>query len=171
MLMGLGLTGCPEGATLDTPYDDYELPTNGADNPGNSSTTTGLVDCDDSNVNEVLENWCSTSRCHGNPNTNNASEPASMPLWLFSPTRTSDWLNKPAATEGCSAELLVNTTTPEDSLMITSLKQASPCGVEMPKDYPIEGEPVACIEAWVLGIAAAANAAAASPPAGGTSAL
>jgi hypothetical protein len=170
MLLGLELTGCPEGAPLDASYDSYIVPTNAA-NPGTASTTTGVVDCDDSNVNDVLESWCSTSVCHGNPNTNNASEPESMPLWLFSPTRTSDWLNKPAVTEGCSAELLVNTTTPEDSLMITSLKQASPCGVEMPKDYPIEGEPVACIEAWVLSIVRTANAAAASPAAGGTSAL
>lgn len=155
MLMGLGVTGCPVGTALDTPHEEYVPLSYGATN---ASTTAGAVDCDDSNVNEVLTTYCSSSGCHGDPNTNNAGEPASRPLWIFSPTRTSDWLNKPAATEGCSAELLVNTTTPEESLMITSLKQESPCGVEMPWMYPIEGDPVLCMEAWILSLIAAANA-------------
>ena len=153
--MGLGLTGCPVGTDLDTPYQDYVSST---DSASKASTTGGVVDCNDSNVNPVLTMYCGSPSCHGDPNANNAREPATMPLWIFSPTRATDWLNKPAVTEGCSAELLVNTTTPENSLMITSLKQASPCGVEMPKSYPIEGDPVDCIETWVLSLIAAANA-------------
>jgi len=157
--MGLGLSACSVGAELDTPYADYV--TYGATNATTSTSTTGgAIDCDDSNVNAVLAANCGTSGCHGDQGTNNAKEPESMPLWIFSPTRTTDWLNKPAVTEGCSAEFLVNTATPENSLMITSLKQASPCGVEMPKSFPIEGEPVACMEAWILSIVRAANASA-----------
>jgi len=155
-MVGLGLTGCPTGATLDTPYEEYEpTPTTvtntvtSTTNTTTSSTTGGGEPCTDANVNELaMDYWCGTAACHGTAE----SEEAAAPLWLFSPTRTTDFLNLPAVTEGCTAELIVNTTTPENSLLITSLKHTSPCGLEMPDGIDIEPMELACIEQWVMSL-------------------
>src|SRR5688572_21589983 len=70
MLVGLGLTGCPTAAELDTPYEEYEpIPTTVTAttvtvNTVTSSTTSGPAGCDDSTVNEVMEYWCGSSTCH-----------------------------------------------------------------------------------------------------------
>ena len=149
--LGLALTGCPTGPSLDTPYEEYVPEPSGIDSSTlTSSTTTGSAPCDDSNVNEALLRWCSGTPCHGTLGQDNGK----APLWLFSPTRSSDFLNQAAVTEGCSAELIIDTANPEASLLLTSLRSTSPCGVEMPQvgaiDVPAEQ---ACIEEWVLSLA------------------
>lgn len=158
--LGLALAGCSTGADLDTSYDEYiPTPTTGVrpstSSSDTSSTTSGDGPCDDSSVNGALENWCSSSSCHGDIDENNARST----FWLFSPTRSTDFLNLPATTQGCEAELLVDTADPEASLLITAIERTSPCGVVMPKggleiDKP---EEQACIEEWVRSLAASGN--------------
>jgi len=145
-------TACAVGEPLDTPYEEYE--------PSGilgTSTTSGAVACDDSNVNEqALRYWCGTKSCHGDPGNNNGS----APLWLFSDTRSTDLLNLPATWQGCTTELVINTTTPENSLIITSMKHMAPaaCGLEMPKGgLEMPPEKLTCIEQWVYGLVAAAD--------------
>jgi len=154
--LGLVLSGCPTGTELDTSYEEYfPTPTTGVKPSTNSSssTTSGDVTCDDSNVNDLgMSKWCGTDKCHGDVGLDNAR----APLWLFSPTRSTDFLNRPALTQGCEAELLVNTENPAASLIYAAIRFTSPCGLEMPaEDYPIPvSEEQACIEEWVLGLAA-----------------
>lgn len=154
MLVGLGLTGCPTAATLDTPYEEYEpvptgVTTNTNTNTVTSTTTSGGDPCNDSDVNDrAMSYWCGTPACHGTPE----SSEAAAPLWLFSPTRTTDMLDLPAVTEGCTAELIVNTTNPENSLIITSMKHTSACGLEMPDGIDIDPTELTCIEQWVMGL-------------------
>lgn len=157
-LFGLVLSGCPTAADLDTSYEEYlPTPTTGVkpstSSGDTSSTTAGDGPCDDSTVDGALYNWCSSSSCHGDVNENNGN----APLWLFSPTRSTDFLNLPATEEGCADELIVNTANPEASLLLTAIRHTSPCGVEMPDGgIPItKPEDQACIEEWVLGLAAA----------------
>jgi len=149
MFVGLGLTGCPTGADLDSDYEDYEpTPTTvtATSNTVSSSTTSGDPPCSDADVNDrAMSYWCGTAACHGDIDENNAA----APLWLFSPTRTQDFLDLPAVTEECTAELIVNTTNPENSLLITALKHTSPCGLEMPDGIDITPAELTCIEQWV----------------------
>lgn len=159
-LLGLILTGCPTGADLDTSHEAYlPTPTTGvkpssvSSSGDTSSTTAGNEPCDDSTVDGALYYWCSSSSCHGDVDENNGD----APLWLFSPTRGTDFLNLPATEEGCSDELIVDTANPEASLLLTAIRHTSPCGVAMP-DGGIrltKPEDQACIEEWVLGLAAA----------------
>jgi hypothetical protein len=141
MLIGLGLTGCPAGAALDTPYEQYD--------PTLGGTTGGNALCDNDNVNvEAMNYWCGTATCHGTE----ASSETAAPLWLFGPDRTTSLLDLPAVTEDCTTELIVDTTTPENSLIIRSMRHTSPCGLEMPDGIDIEPDALACIEAWVNGL-------------------
>lgn len=157
VLLGLTLTGCATGADLDTPYGEYRpepTVTSTSTSTVTSSTTSAGGACDDSNVNEALVGWCSGKSCHGdlNMNTDLAA------FWLFSPTRSTDLLNQPATTEGCSAELIIDTTEPAASLLVTSLRGTSPCGVQMPKGFALNApEQQACIEEWALGLATAGS--------------
>lgn len=166
VLMGLGLTGCPVGASLDSPYEDYN-PTQGT--PGTvTSTTSANGDCTDADVDtRALNFWCGTSTCHGTPESNETN----APLWLFSPTRTTDLLNLAAVTKECTAELIVNTTTPDESLILRSIKHTSPCGLEMPDGIDVKPDIMACIESWVNGMVASAAGVEAQPGVGGTSAF
>jgi len=156
-LLGLLLTGCPTAAELDTSFEEYlPTPTTGVkpstSSSDTSSTTSGSRPCDDSNVNAALNNSCSSPSCHGDIDENNAK----AAFWLFSPTRSTDLLNLPATKQGCEAELLVNTADPEASLLYTALRRTSPCGLEMPEGFDIQDpDEQACIEEWVLGLAAA----------------
>lgn len=160
MLVGLGLTGCPVAADLDTPYEQY------APQPSVASTTGGGGGCNNETVNEqALDYWCGSKTCHGTTESNETS----APLWLFSPTRTTDLLNLAVVTEPCTAELVVNTTTPEESLIIRSMKHTSPCGLEMPDGIDVDPEALACIESWVNGMVASAAGVVAQPGVGGTS--
>jgi len=153
-VLGLMLAGCPTGAELDTAYAEYEpVPDGiGASTVTSSTTSPPVGSCDDTNVDDVAMNeWCGTSACHGD-----GAAPGDAPLWLFSPTRSTDLLNLPAVTTGCGAERIIDTANPEASLIITAIRNTSPCGVEMPDSFPINvPEQQACIEAWVLGLAAA----------------
>ena len=159
-LLGLMLTGCPTGADLDTSYEEYlPTPTTGVrpstSSSDTSSTTSGGGPCDDSNVNQLaMSEWCGTPTCHGDTDLNNAR----APLWLFSPTRSTDFLNLPATLERCNSHLLVNTTNPEESLLLTAIRftTPAPCSLEMPENFPItDAAKQACIEEWVLGLATA----------------
>ncbi|HEU5077149.1 MAG TPA: hypothetical protein VFU02_23320 [Polyangiaceae bacterium] len=166
MLVGLGLTGCPTGAELDTPYEEYEpIPTTVTNTATATttatatstatSTTSGPGACDNSTVDEVMHYWCGTPICHGDIGVNNAD----APLWLFSPNRATELLDLPATEEGCTTELVINTTTPEQSLIITSMKHTTPaaCGIEMPKGgFEIPQMEYTCIEQWVYSLVAAA---------------
>lgn len=156
MLVGLGLTGCPTAADLDTPYDEYEpIPTVVTNNVTSSSTTSGNEGCDDTNVNEVaMDYWCGTKTCHG---TAESSE-TNAPLWLFSANRSTELLDLPATEEGCTTELVINTATPENSLILTSMNKTTPaaCGIEMPKGIDIPSAEYTCIEQWVYSLVAAA---------------
>ena len=160
MVVGLGLTGCPTAAELDTPYEEYEpIPTSVTvitvtSYPVTSSTTSGPAGCDDSTVNEVMEYWCGSAACHGTA----ASDVRDAPLWLFMPTRATDFLDLPAEWENCGTELVINTTTPENSLIITSMQHTvpPPCDIEMPKGIDIPDEEYACIESWVYSLVAGA---------------
>lgn len=156
VLLSLALTGCPTGTVLDTPYEEYipEPGPNPSTSTVTSSTTSAGGPCDDSNVNEALLDWCSGSSCHGGVDKNDNM----APLWLFSPARSTEFLNLPATTVGCSAELIINTTDPDASLLVTSLQGTSPCGVKMPKGFVLSApEQQACIEEWALGLATAAS--------------
>lgn len=159
-LVGLALVGCSYGASLDTPYEEYvpaaavvDANSSSNSNTVSSSTTGGGAACDDSTVNEAaLLNWCSGVPCHGEVGSNNGK----APLWLFTPTRSSDFLNQPAVTAGCGDELIIDTGNPEASALITSLRGTSPCGLEMPKLVSFDGpEQQNCIEEWALGLAQA----------------
>ena len=155
-LLGLALVGCSGGASLDTPYEEYVPAAAVVDansNTVSSSTTGGGAACDDSTVNEAaLLHWCSGVPCHGEVGSNNGK----APLWLFAPTRSTDFLNQPALTPGCGDELIIDTADPEASALITSLRGTSPCGLEMPKLVSLDvPEQKNCIEAWALGLAGA----------------
>ncbi|HEY6727109.1 MAG TPA: hypothetical protein VI197_23910 [Polyangiaceae bacterium] len=156
MLVGLGLTGCPTAADLDTPYDEYEpIPTVVTNNNVTSSTTSPNEGCDDTTVNEGgMYYWCGTKTCHGTPESNETS----APLWLFSPNRSTELLNLPATEAGCTTELIINTASPERSLILTSMNKTTPeaCGIEMPKGIDIPDPEHTCIEQWVYSLVAAA---------------
>ncbi|HEU5077147.1 MAG TPA: hypothetical protein VFU02_23310 [Polyangiaceae bacterium] len=153
-LLGVSLTGCPTGSALDTPHEEYvpeaaEIVTGNGPSSVTSSTTSGRVPCDDTNVNDGgLAYWC--GGCHGSEGQDNGT----APLWLFSPTRSTDFLNRAAVTQGCTAELIVDTANPEASLLFSSLRGTSPCGVKMPKNLVIDiPAHQVCIEEWALGLA------------------
>ncbi|HEY6727108.1 MAG TPA: hypothetical protein VI197_23905 [Polyangiaceae bacterium] len=154
MILALALAGCSTGADLDTPYAEYAPePVGPSTSTSTSSTTSGVGACDDSNVTPALQDWCSGPSCHGNVN-----QQYSDAFWLFSPARSTELLNRPAAAAGCSAELIIDTVDPEASLLITSLRGTSPCGIEMPKGFALSSpEQQACIEEWALGLAVAAE--------------
>lgn len=159
-IVGLAIVGCSGGASLDTPYEEYvpaaaivDANSSSNSNTVSSSTTGGNAACDDFTVNEAaLLNWCSGVPCHGEVGSNNGK----APLWLFTPTRSTDFLNQPAVTPGCSDELIIDTANPEASVLVTSLRGTSPCGLEMPKLVSFdEPEQQTCIEEWALGLAGA----------------
>jgi len=77
----------------------------------------------------------------------------------------------PAVTTECAAELIVNTTTPDESLILRSIKHTSPCGLEMPDGIDVKPDIMACIESWVNGMVASAAGVEAQPGVGGTSAF
>jgi len=157
IVVSLSLTACPVAPELDSPYEDYEPIPSGA-----SNTTSGTDGCNDANVNEPggdldgMSYWCGSKTCHGDPGeTSNAS----APLWLFSYTRATDLLNLPGTEEGCTTELVINTTTPENSLILTTMNKTTPaaCGLEMPKGLDIPPVEYTCIEQWVYSLIEAAN--------------
>ena len=158
IVVGLSLTACPVAPELEKPYEEYEPIPSGA-----SSTTSGSDGCNDSTVNEPpggspkgMLYWCGSKTCHGDPGeTSNAS----APLWLFSSTRATDLLDLPGTEEGCTTELVINTTTPAASLILTTMNKTTPveCGLEMPKGLDAPPEEYACIEQWVYSLIEAAN--------------
>lgn len=158
LALALALAGCTSAADLDTPHGAYVPEPTGTDtsttDPATTATsTTGWSGpCDDSNVNPALDGWCSGVPCHGSVDSNVHN----APLWLFSPTRSSDFLNLPATTPGCSSELIIDTAMPEASLIVSSLRGKSSCGVQMPRGFALTApEQQACIEQWALGLATA----------------
>lgn len=158
MVVGLGLTGCPAGASLDTPFEEYEpVPTTVDNTITNTATATSTTSsdpgCDDSNVDDtMMVYWCGSSACHGTP----ASSERAGPVWLFSPDRTTELLDLPAEWENCGTELVVNTAAPEKSLILTSINETvpPPCDVDMPKGIELPDEEYKCIEQWVYSLVA-----------------
>ena len=152
MVVSLWHTACAVGEPLAKPYEEYE--------PSgilSTSTTSGVVPCDDTNVNaQAMEYWCGSRFCHGDSGDNNGA----APLWLFSDTRATDLLDLPATWQGCTTELVVNTTTPENSLILTAMRHTAPaaCGIKMPKGgLAMPPADHSCIEQWVYGLIAAAD--------------
>ncbi len=130
-------TGCPAGASLDTPYQDYELPSSGATNTSTTATGTtgGMATCGDAEV-DVIFAQCGSSACHGDPTGFSSDTEVESKLWFYLPTRKADWLNRPGLARGtngyCSSEYIIDVANPSNSLLVTTLKGTSACGLKMP---------------------------------------
>lgn len=126
----------------------------GAAPQGSPTTRTPDLNCDP--VEDSLQYWCGSGACHGDPGLDNAA----YPPYLFPSDPGSAFVDVRAVTEGCEDELLISSIAPEKSLMITSLRQESPCGLEMPDGFPIpasDEKVILCIEQWVYDLAATAR--------------
>lgn len=184
MVVALYLTGCPVGSTLDTSYQEYAPPPDGVATVTSTvtstatstatSTTSGGQTCTDAQFDETVEYWCGTSACHGTP----SDATADAPLWLFSPNRKMEWLNQHAVTNDsakgllCTGEVYIDTTTPENSLLIRAIEQTSPCGLAMPAEgFFVYPEAHDCIVSWVNGVVATQAGVVTNPGVGGNSAL
>ncbi len=100
--------------------------------------------------------------CHGSAATDGmAAVPASLGVDLGTDEETliSRLLDVPApAGSMCEGRLLIDTTNPEQSLLITKLSNPPPCGLIMPfGGLPISESDRQCIIDWTLAVAAGAR--------------
>lgn len=166
-LLALVCTGCPVGAALDAPYEDYVPPVGGNITSGNGSgtvtgtggasstgtATTGGTMCGDAEVDAIFLMKCSNVICHGDPGGNPT---VSSGLFLFSPTRNADMLDRPGIVSDkydCSAERVIDSANPAASLMITTLTRTAPCNVQMPVGPKLPQTDIDCITQWVNSVA------------------
>lgn len=52
---------------------------------------------------------------------------------MFSPTRATDWIGRRGtltAKHDCTAEVIIDATNPDRSLLVSSVRHTSPCGQE-----------------------------------------
>jgi hypothetical protein len=170
--VALTLVGCPVGAELDDPLKYDPTKTGVTQNP--QETTGGVgISCDTCGIDAAMAT-CDGSVCHGGPpGTVSGSAFLGGGLDLFSPTRDSDLLDRPATYLGVPAadlpncpeppELLIDSQNPEQSLMSTKVYAMYSCGSAMPA---IDMDEITdadrqCIRDWVmcLAIGAAASSA------------
>lgn len=119
-----------------------------------SSGTVAFSGCD---VNAAMVS-CQGPACHGRPGAESAVT-LSAGLDLFSTTRETDLLDRPATYEGvpeedlpnCPSppELLVDTENVDRSLILTKLDDTHACGLAMPIGSPIANEDAQCIRDWL----------------------
>jgi hypothetical protein len=165
--LGLFLSGCPIGAALDNP-DDFTPPAGGAASMGGMGATGGMggagatgggPGCD---LEAAFRASCAFNICHGDDPVMPTIAPAAG-LNLLSPTLAADITNMPASYAGVTdiascptpAELLINQTTPSESLMLKKLLGTQTCGDSMPSaSVPITPADRDCIIAWANGLAA-----------------
>lgn len=167
MLAGFLCTGCPVGADLDTPYNEYIV----ADNTSNVTSTTattsttmtaggttgGMMGCASAEPELVFADCAHETVCHGK--TGMESPGAAAGLDLFSMNVRTALLDRPATGSmmvDCSAEKIIDTSNPVGSLLITSVAQTAPCGLEMPQYITTEPDAamVQCITEWVNALVA-----------------
>ena len=136
----VSLTGCP--GTLDNPSQFSEGVGDGSAGSGGSGGSTAQCDIAVESVPEQLfVPTCATSSCH------DTSAPAGD-LDLVSPDVASRLVDQPSSQ--CPVELLVNPTTPEDSLLFDKVSNAIPsCGDRMPLGSSLPPEKIACVRAWI----------------------
>src|SRR5690606_7460363 len=125
--------------------------TGGATSTG--TATTGGTMCGDAEVDGLLYMRCGGSICHGEP----GGDPnVSSGLFLFSPTRKADMLDRPGGVfdmNDCSAEFVISSANPSASLMITTLTQTAACGLRMPVGPKLPQTDIDCITQWVNSVA------------------
>jgi hypothetical protein len=168
ILAALLCTGCPVGADLDAPYNEYVLVDNTSSavgtqdgSTGSTSTTTaggttgGAASCANEAPDVVFKN-CAHAICHGTPGM--ASPELTSGLDLFAPDVRTAVRDRPGSVHAtgpdCSAELVVNTANPAASLLITTLEYTAGCGVEMPVGIKAKPEEIQCVTEWVNAVAA-----------------
>jgi hypothetical protein len=154
----LGGTGC--AGTLDDPdrFADGGALTGAASDDAASATDTGLRDTDAAasidaaacaNVPQsVFLPSCTSAGCHN-------SQDKEQGLDLQSPNAASRLINIPSS-EG--AGLLIDPTTPTNSVLYTKLMPNPPFGAQMPPKEPLDDATIACVLAWIVAQATDAGA-------------
>lgn len=162
VLTGLLCVGCPLGADLDTPYTEYIVANTSTTTQSTATTagatTGGMMDCATAEPELVFKNCVHETVCHGAPGKE--SPGAAAGLDLFSINVRTALLDRPATGSmkvDCSAEKIIDTMNPAQSLLITSVAHTAPCGLEMPdlSLKPPNPAEVQCITEWVNALVAA----------------
>jgi hypothetical protein len=126
-----------------------------------TATTGGTANCTDADVDQIFLMWCSSAPCHGEPG--GVVLPTDNDLYLFSPTRKTDFLR--LGTE-CPSESIIDVNNPAASLLVTTLTRSAACGVMMPLGPPLDGALIDCVKGWVTDVAATASGVATEPAPG-----
>lgn len=144
-IAGALLVGCP--GSLDNPSQFSEGVGDGsAGTGGGGSGGSGgsPVECDIPVAmvpEQLFTPTCATSSCH------DTSMPAGE-LDLISPDLPSRLLDQPSSQ--CPVEILVDSATPENSLLLDKVTNAAPgCGDRMPLGGSLPPEEIACVRAWI----------------------
>jgi hypothetical protein len=106
---------------------------------------------------EIIAMRCATAGCHA------ASSPAGG-LDLASPDLAMRLADAPATTASCSSETLLDTASPEDSLLYGKLLDPPTCGTRMPLGLPLDDDEIACMLRWMEDPSCGDDG---NPPAGG----
>ena len=164
-LAALLCTGCPVGADLDAPYNEYIV----ADNTSNvtstgtptsttdGGTTGGTRGCANE-APEVVFYYCAASICHGDPGK--TSPDLANGLDLFAPDVRTRLLDLPGHMHSsgydCTGEKIVDTANPAESLLIKAVDHTAqaPCAIRMPTTLDPDPDQVQCITEWVNAVAA-----------------
>lgn len=139
--------GCPSGADLENPDAWTE---------SDCDPTTDFPSAPDSPVG-LFEGACGGSICHS-PSSSGA--PPSGGTDLTSPGVAARLYDQAAIAGECasSGALLIDSSSPAQSLMLLKVHDQQPCGDGMPVPYTeaskLPNEDLACIESWVNRIAA-----------------
>ena len=134
-LVLVGATGCP--GSLEN-KDDFLAAAGGGGATGPTTGGQGGSPADDP-CDGLITERCATSTCHS---------PGVTPPDLSYEGRVDRIRDQPARCD--DTLLLVNTASPEESLMYTKCTSAPPCGSRMPlTDGPLEDEELACLLAWI----------------------
>lgn len=155
-LVAWGLLGCSGGA-LDN-SDEFNMGGSGGNPPVNSDY------CD---ARPILETSCEGRACHGDPggdafamNFNNP--PDGMTIGESLLDREAENYDLASDSDACPTddpELIINSSNPDESLMLKKVLGTHACGDKMPPGSSVPQEDIDCLRDWITGVAANASAA------------